>query len=107
MILVIVYIFKVLMEEIKYNIDDNLEASPDYIDNLINDEVLLLNINGYEGAIDLLLDLAKRQKVDLLNISISSAKIFNSYLIIIIFFMRCLFLMFYFQLEFHFIRSKL
>jgi len=58
------------MEEIKYNIDDNSEDSPDNTDNLINDEVLLLNINGYEGAIDLLLDLAKRQKVDLLNISI-------------------------------------
>ena len=70
LIFVIIYIVKVLMEEIKYNIDDNSEDSPDNTDNLINDEVLLLNINGYEGAIDLLLDLAKRQKVDLLNISI-------------------------------------
>jgi hypothetical protein len=50
------------MEEIKYNIDDNSEDSPDSTDNLINDEVLLLNINGYEGAIDLLLDLAKTTK---------------------------------------------
>ena len=58
------------MEEIKYNIDGNSEDSLDSTDNIINDEVLLLNINGYEGAIDLLLDLAKRQKVDLLNISI-------------------------------------
>ena len=70
LILIIVYIFKVLMEEIKYNIDGNSEDSLDSTDNIINDEVLLLNINGYEGAIDLLLDLAKRQKVDLLNISI-------------------------------------
>jgi len=58
------------MEEIKYNIDDNSEDSLDIVDKSLNDDLLLLNINGYEGAIDLLLDLAKRQKVDLMNISI-------------------------------------
>ena len=58
------------MEEIKYNIEDNSEDSLEIIDNSLNNDVLLLNINGYEGAIDLLLELAKRQKVDLLNISI-------------------------------------
>jgi segregation and condensation protein A len=64
------YFSKVLMEEIKYNIDDNSEDSLDIVDKSLNDDLLLLNINGYEGAIDLLLDLAKRQKVDLMNISI-------------------------------------
>ena len=58
------------MEEIKYNIDENSESSLDIKDNSLNDDVLLLNINGFEGAIDLLLELARRQKVDLLNISI-------------------------------------
>ena len=58
------------MEEIKYNIEANSEDSFDTNGISLNDDVLLLNINGYEGAIDLLLELAKRQKVDLLNISI-------------------------------------
>ena len=58
------------MEEIKYNIDENSESSLEIKDNSLNDDVLLLNINGFEGAIDLLLELARRQKVDLLNISI-------------------------------------
>ena len=58
------------MEEIKYNIEENSEDSLEIIDNSLNNDVLLLNINGYEGAIDLLLELARRQKVDLLNISI-------------------------------------
>ena len=58
------------MEEIKYNIDENSESSIEIKDNSLNDDVLLLNINGFEGAIDLLLELARRQKVDLLNISI-------------------------------------
>ena len=58
------------MEEIKYNFDENSESSLEIKDNSLNDDVLLLNINGYEGAIDLLLELARMQKVDLLNISI-------------------------------------
>ena len=58
------------MEEIKYNFDENSESSLEIKDNSLNDDVLLLNINGFEGAIDLLLELARRQKVDLLNISI-------------------------------------
>ncbi|MBH87603.1 MAG: segregation/condensation protein A [Pelagibacterales bacterium] len=58
------------MEEIKHSIEKNLEDDPGIIENSFNDEILLLNINGYEGAIDLLLDLARRQKVDLLSISI-------------------------------------
>ena len=58
------------MEEIKYNIDENSESSLEIKDNSLYDDVLLLNINGFEGAIDLLLELARRQKVDLLNISI-------------------------------------
>ena len=33
-------------------------------------DILLLNIDGYEGPIEVLLDLARNQKVDLLNISI-------------------------------------
>ena len=36
---------------------------------MINNE-LVLNIDGYEGPIDVLLELAKTQKVDLENISI-------------------------------------
>ncbi len=58
------------MEEVKYNIEVNSEDSFEDSDNTLNNDILLLNINGYEGAIDLLLHLAKRQKVDLLNISI-------------------------------------
>jgi segregation and condensation protein A len=34
------------------------------------DEVLYVDVDGYEGPLDLLLDLARRQKVDLANISI-------------------------------------
>lgn len=35
-------------------------------------EALVLDIEGYEGPLDLLLDLARRQKVDLTKISILS-----------------------------------
>jgi len=58
------------MEEIKHNIEDNVLNDPEIIENALDTEVLLLNINGYEGAIDLLLDLARKQKVDLSSISI-------------------------------------
>lgn len=37
---------------------------------LMSNDALLLNLDGYEGPIDVLLDLAQRQKVDLTKISI-------------------------------------
>jgi segregation and condensation protein A len=55
------------MEAIKHNFKDNFHNN---IDNIPLDNQFVLNINGYEGALDLLLDLAKKQKVDLINISI-------------------------------------
>jgi segregation and condensation protein A len=58
------------MEDIKHNFVDNIDNSHNDIDNTPLEDQFLLNINGYEGAIDLLLDLAKKQKVDLVNISI-------------------------------------
>ena len=58
------------MEEVKYNNEEITEDTPKILEESLNDEILLLNINGFEGAIDLLLELARRQKVDLLNISI-------------------------------------
>jgi segregation and condensation protein A len=58
------------MEEVVYNIEENEENFSNGIDSNLVDDGFLLNINGYEGAIDLLLELARRQKVDLLNISI-------------------------------------
>ena len=36
----------------------------------VDDEVLYVDVNGYEGPLDLLLDLARRQKVDLSRISV-------------------------------------
>ena len=39
-------------------------------ENFIDEKVLELNIDNYEGPLDLLLDLAKTQKVDLMQISI-------------------------------------
>ena len=39
-------------------------------DSYYEEKNLLLNINGFEGPLDLLLTLAKEQKVDLLEISI-------------------------------------
>ena len=39
-------------------------------ENLLDEKVLELNIDNYEGPLDLLLDLAKTQKVDLMKISI-------------------------------------
>ncbi|ODT72498.1 MAG: chromosome segregation protein ScpA [Pelagibacterium sp. SCN 63-23] len=42
---------------------DTEQASPD-------DEVLHVDVGGYEGPLDLLLDLARRQKVDLAGISV-------------------------------------
>jgi segregation and condensation protein A len=58
------------MEDIKHNFVDNIDNSHNNIDDIPPDNQFLLDINGYEGAIDLLLDLAKKQKVDLINISI-------------------------------------
>lgn len=46
-----------------------------------NDEALYLELDGWEGPLDLLLDLARRQKVDLLQISILS--LVDQYLIYI------------------------
>lgn len=43
--------------------DPTPPASPD-------DEVLYVDVDGYEGPLDLLLDLARRQKVDLTHISV-------------------------------------
>lgn len=39
-------------------------------DNVDNEDALLLNLEGYEGPIDMLLDLARKQKLDLMHISI-------------------------------------
>ncbi len=36
----------------------------------VNDEILYVDVNGFEGPLDLLLELARRQKVDLANISV-------------------------------------
>jgi segregation and condensation protein A len=58
------------MENIEHNSLDNTDNSHNNIDKISLDNQFLLNITGYEGAIDLLLDLAKKQKVDLINISI-------------------------------------
>ncbi|VAW14058.1 Segregation and condensation protein A [hydrothermal vent metagenome] len=35
-----------------------------------NDEIMYVDVNGFEGPLDLLLELARRQKVDLVNISV-------------------------------------
>jgi segregation and condensation protein A len=35
-----------------------------------DDEVMYVDVNGYEGPLDLLLELARRQKVDLVNVSV-------------------------------------
>jgi len=45
-------------------LDDNKPAAPS------DDEVMYVDVDGYEGPLDLLLDLARRQKVDLVNLSI-------------------------------------
>tara|TARA_B100000963_G_scaffold360477_1_gene391504 strand:+ start:9030 stop:9815 length:786 start_codon:yes stop_codon:yes gene_type:complete len=55
------------MEESK-NLKSNLNLENKI--NMSNDKVLELNIDNYEGPLDLLLDLAKTQKVDLMKISI-------------------------------------
>ena len=47
-------------------IDANLTTE----DSAQDDDALLLNLEGYEGPIDMLLDLARKQKLDLMNISI-------------------------------------
>lgn len=57
------------MEEAQHNFEEHITSSPSLYDD-INDDGFLLNINGYDGAIDLLLELARRQKVDLSKISI-------------------------------------
>jgi segregation and condensation protein A len=44
-------------------VDPNPAVQPD-------DEVLYVDVDGYEGPLDLLLDLARRQKVDLTHISV-------------------------------------
>ena len=66
------------MQEIQHNFVDNKTKIIDFIDTDTIDNSFLLDINGYEGAIDLLLDLAKKQKVDLINISI--LELANQYL---------------------------
>ena len=57
------------MEEAQHNFEENITSSQNLYNDVTKDK-FLLNLNGYEGAIDLLLDLAKRQKVDLAKISI-------------------------------------
>ena len=55
------------MEESKKTIN---ETETDIIKNFSDEKVLELNIDNYEGPLELLLDLAKTQKVDLMKISI-------------------------------------
>ena len=66
------------MQEILHSFENNKTSIIDVIESDPKDNIFLLNINGYEGAIDLLLDLAKKQKVDLINISI--LELANQYL---------------------------
>jgi segregation and condensation protein A len=66
------------MQEIQHSFEVNKANITNAIDTDSKDNNFLLNINGYEGAIDLLLDLAKKQKVDLFNISI--LELANQYL---------------------------
>ena len=54
------------MEESEKSNDINLDNKKNFTD----EKVLELNIDNYEGPLDLLLDLAKTQKVDLMKISI-------------------------------------
>ena len=54
------------MEESKKSKEINVNINR----TVINEKVLELNIDNYEGPLDLLLDLAKTQKVDLMKISI-------------------------------------
>ena len=54
------------MEESKKTKDINLQNKENFLD----EKVLELNIDNYEGPLDLLLDMAKTQKVDLMQISI-------------------------------------
>ncbi len=53
-----------MIDEIAKEEGDQGEVSSDNVD------ALLLNVDGYEGPIDLLLDLARNQKVDLAKVSI-------------------------------------
>ena len=55
------------MEESKKTI---IETDTNIIKNFSDEKVLELNIDNYEGPLELLLDLAKTQKVDLMKISI-------------------------------------
>ena len=66
------------MEEVQHIFKANKIDIKPVIDNESKDSPFLLNISGYEGAIDLLLDLARKQKVDLINISI--LELANQYL---------------------------
>ena len=66
------------MQEIQHSFEVNKSNITNAIDTDSKENSFLLNINGYEGAIDLLLDLAKKQKVDLINISI--LELANQYL---------------------------
>ena len=54
------------MEESEKLKDSNFGDKKNFSDN----KILELNIDNYEGPLDLLLDLAKTQKVDLMQISI-------------------------------------
>ena len=66
------------MEEINHNFKENIDNTQNNMNDIYQDNQFILNLNGYEGAIDLLLDLAKKQKVDLVNISI--LELANQYL---------------------------
>ena len=66
------------MQEIQHSFVVNKAIITNDINTDSKENSFLLNINGYEGAIDLLLDLAKKQKVDLINISI--LELANQYL---------------------------
>lgn len=50
--------------------DDTKTLLTNNNDNQHDDNALLLNLEGYEGPIDMLLDLARKQKLDLMHISI-------------------------------------
>lgn len=50
------------------NSQDDWLAEPEIRET--SDDILLVDVDGFEGSLDLLLDMARRQKVDLANISV-------------------------------------
>ena len=58
------------MEEIQNTLSVNASLNVDDDDIEIESNNLMLDLNGFDGPIDLLLELAKKQKVDLLEVSI-------------------------------------